>query len=1046
MRATDCAVLRVLSGAVVLAGACLAWEATELPAGSPEAGNVVRDPSLEAAGWKAEGGEAIAGSARTGKVAGRIARSADGADPRLTAVVEGVRPGPWLLSAWLRSELPVSADRNYAATLDATWLDGGGVELGEQRGLFLNGATRLWQYREALLDAPVGVASVRLTFRLRGSVTGSCDIDDVCLTPAASRDPGPSAAGQVLVCRPLRSLFAPDEPVSVSVSVPAGFGGSARLLGELRDSRGSVVREAESRLVAATGRAQRLVLDFPGKALPTDEWLEARVSLAGTSGRGAGSTGVLVRARPSDFGTESDSPFALLNGHPYTKRWLGARWQRPNFGWNEREHELGNRYGVSTLAMINGATSALFGKTTLGAYARFVEDSVRRFRGMIRWWQLGNEPPLFRPGMAERYVEVLKAGYQAAKRADPDCVVAMAGLTGLNVDPDMLARFLDAGGGQWCDVIDVHLYVDIPTMDRLLTKIRADMASRGVDKPIIITEVTAALGQTIGERRKAGHVYKRYAVAASHGVKQVYWFVMHWVNSLPGGFRHCGLIDVVDHAPWPAAAAYGRLSDALADASFVRRVDGADGAWLFEFSREGRGVWVGWCDAEGPPVARIPCGRGRARLVDVAGHAWDLEVAGTLFVGLTGEPFLLDVPASAGEGESSFAASGLSPTRAAVPRAGAIRMGLEEEAGLRPEFDAPRGLSVRGLEVRAAPDAPLGDAVVWAFGRQGASTTHALRVVVTVTEPFNLDLLPSPPAEGRPAAVRAVVRNLRQVTPAGGGALSGVLSVVSPLSQGLRPARLRRRVTGLASGGEAIVGLALPKLPSALGRYCFAAEFLTDAGVWAGSRRTLVFAAARAFGGAPEIDGELGEWGDTFGIEVGAGTGERRDPDDGPPADADDLSARAQLGWDGEALYLAVRVRDDLHCNEQRDGALWDGDGLQFSLAAEADSAGAGRAELGCALGPEGPQTWVWHALAGAPTGAVRFPAAIMRKGGETLYEIALPWSLFPGIEPVAGTWFGFSLLVNERDTADRGWYGWHGGVSHPKDPTKLGQVTLVAE
>ena len=1037
--------VRVLPGSVLLAVACLAWEVTELPAGRPEAGNVIRDSSLEGDGWQVEGGGQLTGSARTGARAGRVARSEDTADPRLTAVTGGLRPGSWLLSGWLRSELPASADRNYAATLDATWLDAGGVELGEQRGLFLNGTTRLWQYREASLEAPAAVDSVRLTFRLRGSVTGLCDIDDVCLTAVGSGDAMAPGATPVLVCRPSRSLFAPGEAISVSVDVPSGLSGSRRLSGELRDSRGLVLAAAASEVLAGTGQVQRSVLAFPGTGIPADEWLEARVSVAGPDSLATGSTGVLVRERPSVFDTESSSPFALLVGHSYTKRWLGARWQRPNFSWNERAYELGNRYGVSTLAMINETTSALFGKMSPDSYGRFVEESVNRLKGMIRWWQLGNEPPLFQPGMAERYVEVLKVGYQAAKRADPDCVIVMAGLTGLNVDPDMLARFLDAGGAQWCDVIDVHLYVDIPTMDRLLGKVRADMASRGVDKPIIITEVTASLGQVIDERRKAGHVYKRHVLAASHGVKQVYWFVMHWVNSLPGGFRHCGLIDVVNQAPWPAAAAYGRLSDALSDAAFVRRVGAADGVWLFEFGRKERRLWVGWSDADRPPVARIACGRGRAQLIDVAGHAWPLKVSGGLSVALTAEPLLIDVPAAAGEGECVLVAPALAPPRALIPRAGSMALTFEGGAG-PPEFDVPRGLSVEASELRAAPDAPLGEAAVWGFCRDGEWTAQVLRLPVTVTEPFRVELMPSPSAGRGLSAVRAVVRNLSRAGNRGSGALSGVLSVVSPLSRGLRPEQLRRRLTGLAPGEEAVVELALPERPSALGRYGLAAEFLTDAGVRAATRRTLVFAAARSFDAPPRIDGELGEWGSAFGIEIGVRTGERQDPGDGPPADEADLSARAQLRWDKEALYLAVRVLDDIHCNEQRDGALWDGDGLQFALSAEADAAGAGRAELGCALGGGGQQTWVWHALAGAPTGPVRFPAAVVRREGETVYEVALPWSLLPGIEPASGTWFGFSLLVNERDTADRGWYGWHGGVSHPKDPMKLGQVTLVGE
>ena len=1032
-----------LSAAAVLLplSVAAAWELVELPSPDAAAGNVITDGSFEGNDWDTAGGAALAGSARTGKQAGRVERADDKTDPRLIGTFGPVGAGKWLLSAWLRSSLPPSADRNYAAVLDVTWVDAAGKDMEQSPGLYLNGRVSLWQCREALVTAPPGAVQVRLTFRFSFSVAGWAEVDDVCLTPAAGDATSAPGAALPLAVRPARSLFAPDEPIRVAVTLPAEQRAPATLTGVLLDSRGRQLASSAPVSVAEPDKQREAEVVFQPDGVPANEWLQAR--LTATSGQsdmlgvvGARhEVGVLVRPRPTEFRTEADSPFALLEGHPYTQRWLGARWQRPNFSWNERAYELGNRYGVTTLAMINQASEALHERVPMEEYAQYVEDSVRKLKGLVRWWQLGNEPPLFQPGMAERYAAVCKAGYEAAKRADPNCVVSMAGLTGLDVDPNMLAKFLDAGGAQWCDVIDLHLYVDIPTMDRLLTKIRADMAARHVDKPIILTEVTASLGQVLPEREKAGHVYKRYALALSHGVKQLYWFVTHWVNDLPGGFRHCGLIDVKNYAPWPAAAAYGRLSDALTGAKFERRVITDDGGWLFEFSKADRRYWVLWAEQGEPRPLELVCGEGTARLIDVAGHEWSVEVNGELTVTLTEEPLLLDLPAPEVATDPTSGAAQIEPARVTLARGGTAALNAHPESL---DFDAPLGLQIEGSSLRAAPEAAVEGAVLWAFAREGATTSAALRLPVSVAEPLAATLSPLPSTDGSPAAVRVGVSNLSAQVQ------RGTLTVTSPVASGLRPAVLRRGFTDLKPEETAHVDLQVPAATDPLGRYPFRLEVTTEGGVEVCLRRTLVFLAARRCAKPPKIDGSLDEWGTGFPIRIGIDSGERSDPKDGPPASDTDLCPEAQVQWDAAALYLAVRVRDDIHRNDQKDGALWDGDGLQFSFAPQPDTADAPRAEFGCALTTTGPQAWAWQAFPRAPTGPVQFPLAIKRLDAETLYEMAVPWAMLPGIEPRPGAWFGFSLLVDEQDTAGRGYYGWHGGVSEPKDPAQLGQVTLM--
>jgi hypothetical protein len=45
-----------------------------------------------------------------------------------------------------------------------------------------------------------------------------------------------------------------------------------------------------------------------------------------------------------------------------------------------------------------------------------------------------------------------------------------------------------------------------------------------------------------------------------------------------------------------------------------------------------------------------------------------------------------------------------------------------------------------------------------------------------------------------------------------------------------------------------------------------------------------------------------------------------------------DMSVKAYLGWDGEALCVAAEVQDDVQCNTNDVGSLWDGDAMNFGL------------------------------------------------------------------------------------------------------------------
>jgi hypothetical protein len=559
--------------------------------------------------------------------------------------------------------------------------------------------------------------------------------------------------------------------------------------------------------------------------------------------------------------------------------------------------------------------------------------------------------------------------------------------------------------------------------------------------------MTGALGTVLPEREKASYVYKRYAVAESHGLLASWWFVMHWVNT--GEHRYCSLIDPGTGEPHEGAAAYARLTEALEGAEFVERLDSSENDWVFRWRKGDRAVYVAWAEP-GAGRATLPCGSGAGTVSDVAGHQWSLNVAGPLTIDLWDEALLVDLPAgevSAGDRPAPAFVSPWWPESPDVPlsRGATARVGL---SGVRGGIvlDAPEGLTARpdgeDVYLTAGPAARLGRH--WLIGReqQGGEDIAFLRLPITVGLPLELSIEPVPGPEGL-SHVNVEVANWS------GQPLAGALTVVSPISAGMRPLRMVQRFEEFENGTE-LAALFLPGQPDPLARYEFEAQVETAEGVRASLRRTLVFTPARYANAVPKIDGHLDEWTEAFPIVVGPDTGERHDPQDGAPTNSDDLSTRAVMRWDYDNLYLAVLVRDDIHSNNQRDGAIWDGDSIQLGFAPEPYVAHSPFYEWGMALTEEGVQAWSWRALPRQPTGQIEFPCKIVRGDGETVYEAAIPWEMLAPIRPDAGDpnrfpVFGFGLCVNEKDNADRGYYGWHGGIAGEKDRTRFGQVTLVS-
>lgn len=149
----------------------------------------------------------------------------------------------------------------------------------------------------------------------------------------------------------------------------------------------------------------------------------------------------------------------------------------------------------------------------LDDYKNYARRVAERYRGRIRAYIIWNEPNLAIEWGGQRpdpvaFVELLKAGYEAVKAADPDVPVVAAGLAPTNsndasaMDERLFLREMyRAGASAYFDVLAAHPYsfgqppgapasdIEHPSFGRL-AELRAIMEENGdARKPVWITEM-----------------------------------------------------------------------------------------------------------------------------------------------------------------------------------------------------------------------------------------------------------------------------------------------------------------------------------------------------------------------------------------------------------------------------------------------------------------------------------------------------------------------------------------------------------------------------
>jgi hypothetical protein len=259
-------------------------------------------------------------------------------------------------------------------------------------------------------------------------------------------------------------------------------------------------------------------------------------------------------------------------------------------------------------------------------FGRFAAEVVKHYRTghprPVTTYQLLNESVYTNYSLPQRfgytiddYLRLAAGAYRAMKAADPNCRV-VAG-PGANPASAVTRAFIEKGGLQYADVLDVHMYdptVPAETYEETFARLEELMRAHGGPKPIWLTEwgcyadddpptlpwlagdASMNRSRWPSERAATEHIVKFTAVTFAHGMRKIFFHAGTCgpINGADAG----GVLFEYGGAPrkmLPGVAALTRLLGVPDEC--VQRL-GRDDWRAYVFRTGGRAVAIAWC-AEG---------------------------------------------------------------------------------------------------------------------------------------------------------------------------------------------------------------------------------------------------------------------------------------------------------------------------------------------------------------------------------------------------------------------------------------------------------------
>lgn len=199
----------------------------------------------------------------------------------------------------------------------------------------------------------------------------------------------------------------------------------------------------------------------------------------------------------------------------------------------------------------------------LPAWSNYVSELVKHCKGKVKYWEVWNEPPNFtgRDQTPADYAKIVVSAYDAAKAADPACLV---GLAAKSAHLNYLEQTIKAGAKGHFDYIVLHPYeilngiadnlgteavymAIVPTVRKML----AAQDPAKVNVPVIFTELGCEASK--GPDVQAHALVKAYAMGIAQGVACIQWF-----EGMDGDSGPMGLLKR-DGTPRPSYTAMAQM-------------------------------------------------------------------------------------------------------------------------------------------------------------------------------------------------------------------------------------------------------------------------------------------------------------------------------------------------------------------------------------------------------------------------------------------------------------------------------------------------------
>jgi hypothetical protein len=267
-------------------------------------------------------------------------------------------------------------------------------------------------------------------------------------------------------------------------------------------------------------------------------------------------------------------------------------------------------------------------------WAEFVRKVVKRYAGRIDHWIIWNEPDIESPddgiqwgGTVADYYQLVKVAYLAAKQANPNAVIHLAGLTWhhdvVYKRLPYLQRFINearkdptaAANNYYFDVATFHVYLTTDSVYDILQALYGVLRRNGLKQPIWINETNSPPSDdplnpwraptfVTSLDQQAGFLIHAFALGLAGGAQRIAVYKLIDIPSYPEGHPAFGLVRA-DGTRRPAYAAMKVITTYFRDTRSAKLVR-TGSTEVVTLDRGGATTRVAWSRGKADSTVTLP--------------------------------------------------------------------------------------------------------------------------------------------------------------------------------------------------------------------------------------------------------------------------------------------------------------------------------------------------------------------------------------------------------------------------------------------------------